>query len=86
MLDPNPLSEARDPTCVLLDASQIRFRCATTEIPKWSVLNHPDLSPSPILANIAVTFYCLLRAYSLPGSFLVFYFLGLYLLHMEVPR
>ena len=26
----NPLSEARDQTCVLMDASQVRFRCATT--------------------------------------------------------
>ena len=29
----NPLSEARDRTCVLMDASQIRFRCTTTGTP-----------------------------------------------------
>ena len=29
----NPLSEARDGTCVLMDASQIRFPWATTETP-----------------------------------------------------
>ena len=27
---PNPLNEARDGTCVLMDTSQIRFSCATT--------------------------------------------------------
>ena len=29
----NPLNEARDRTCVLMDTSQIRFRCATTGTP-----------------------------------------------------
>ena len=30
---PNPLSEARDPTDILMDTSRIHFRCATTETP-----------------------------------------------------
>ena len=30
---PDPLSEARDPTHILMDASWIPFRCATTGIP-----------------------------------------------------
>ena len=30
---PNPLSKARDWACILMDASQIRFRCATTGTP-----------------------------------------------------
>ena len=32
-LDPNPLSEARDQTCVLMDTSWIRFLYATTGTP-----------------------------------------------------
>ena len=30
---PNPLSEARDQTCILMDTSQIHFHCATAGIP-----------------------------------------------------
>ena len=30
MMDPQPLSEARDRTCILKDASQICFHCTTT--------------------------------------------------------
>ena len=30
----NPLSEARDGTCILMDASQIRFCCATMGTPR----------------------------------------------------
>ena len=30
----NPLSEARDQTYVLIDTSQMRFHCATTETPQ----------------------------------------------------
>jgi len=29
----NPLSEARDPTCILMDTSRILVRCTTTGIP-----------------------------------------------------
>ena len=29
----NPLNEARDRTCVLMDTSQIHFRCTTTGTP-----------------------------------------------------
>ena len=32
---PNPLSKARDQTCVLMGASQIHFFCATTGTPSW---------------------------------------------------
>ena len=32
---PNPLSEARDGTCLLLDTSWIRFCCATTGTPTF---------------------------------------------------
>ena len=32
---PNPLSEARDGTCILRDASWIRFCCATTGTPAF---------------------------------------------------
>ena len=37
MLDPRLTDEARDHTCILMDTSQIRFRCATTTIPKGQV-------------------------------------------------
>ena len=30
---PDPLSEARDPTCILMDTSRICFRCAMTGTP-----------------------------------------------------
>ena len=30
----NPLSKARDQTCILMDTSQIRFRCAMTGSPE----------------------------------------------------
>ena len=33
----NPLSEARDPTCNLMVPSQIRFLCATTGTPEFSI-------------------------------------------------
>ena len=33
MPDPNPLSEARDRTCILMDTSQICFCCATVGTP-----------------------------------------------------
>ena len=33
----NPLSEAQGQTCILMDASQIRFLCATTGIPNSTV-------------------------------------------------
>ena len=32
----NPLSEARDRTCLLRDPSQIHFCCAMTGTPLWS--------------------------------------------------
>ena len=34
----NPLSEARDRTCILMDASQVCFRCATMETPPLFLL------------------------------------------------
>ena len=34
----NPLSEARDGTCILMDASQIRFSCATMGTPAFNIL------------------------------------------------
>ena len=35
---PNPLREARDQTCTLVDTSEILFHCATTETPSKSFL------------------------------------------------
>ena len=40
----NPLSKARDQTCILLDTSQIRFPCATTGTPKSFSDGHLSLS------------------------------------------
>ena len=37
---PNPLSEARNRTCILMDDSQIRFPCATTGTPRKTLFNH----------------------------------------------
>ena len=34
----NPLSKARDRTCVLMDASQIHFNCVTTGTPDYMLL------------------------------------------------
>ena len=36
---PDPLSEARDQTCVLMDTSQIHFHCTTMEIPRCKFSN-----------------------------------------------
>ena len=36
---PNPLSKARDQTCILRDASHIRFHCATVGTPQGQILN-----------------------------------------------
>ena len=36
---PNPLSEARDQACTLMDTRQIRFRCAATGTPLCPFLN-----------------------------------------------
>ena len=33
----NPLSEARDRTCILMDTNQIRFHCATMGTPKKEI-------------------------------------------------
>ena len=33
---PDPLSEARDRTCILMDTSRIHFHCATKETPELS--------------------------------------------------
>ena len=47
---PNALSEARDRTFVLMDASQIRFRCTTTGTPLPSSLSsHPQPPSSSVL-------------------------------------
>ena len=40
----NLLSEARDQTCILMDANQIHFRCDTTGTPLLSFL--PSFLPS----------------------------------------
>ena len=37
---PNPLSEARDQTCMLMDTSQIPFHCATMGTPYCSDIEH----------------------------------------------
>ena len=37
----NPLSEARDGTCILMDASQVCYHRATMGIPPKYNLNHP---------------------------------------------
>ena len=42
----NPLSEARDQTCILMDANQIRFHWATTGTPRATFLDFLS-SPSP---------------------------------------
>ena len=34
---PDPLSKARDPTHILMDTSQIRFRCATMGTPEMII-------------------------------------------------
>ena len=34
---PNPMSEARDRTCILMDTSLIHFRCATIGTPKFFI-------------------------------------------------
>ena len=44
----NPLSKARDPTHNVMVPNQIRFRCATTGTPKFSI----DLNISKHLANL----------------------------------
>ena len=36
---PNPLDEARDQTCILMDTSQIHFRCATVGTPYFLSFN-----------------------------------------------
>ena len=36
---PNPLREARDQTCILVDTSRIHFRCTMTGIPLGKFLN-----------------------------------------------
>ena len=46
--DPDPLSEAKDRTCVLMDANQVRHLCATKGTPigvdfKWCSLYKPGV-------------------------------------------
>ena len=36
---PDPLSEARDQTCILMDASQVHFHCTTMGTPKKLTFN-----------------------------------------------
>ena len=39
---PDPLSEARDQTSILMDASQIHFRCTTMGTPSLKILETPE--------------------------------------------
>ena len=91
---PNPLSEARGRTHVLMDTSWIRFCCATTGTPNlFFNLNLP-------FSYINYYYCCCCCCYyyswqfmffkELPIGFFFFYFLVFFLgphpWHMEVPR
>ena len=39
---PNPLSNTRDQTCILMDTSHIRFLCATKAAPPWALFLTPS--------------------------------------------
>ena len=56
---PDPLSKARDRTCILTDTSQICFHCATTELPP---------GPFPFNSNTIHLNPCHVSAFSVPGT------------------
>jgi len=49
----NPLSEARDRTCILMDASQIHFHWATTRTPKTAFWD----SQGPLTLRLLASFH-----------------------------
>ena len=57
----NPLSEARDPTPILVDTSQIRFCCATMRTPKgiFDSKSNPYDSPD-VTAQVSQDYLLLL--------------------------
>ena len=57
----NPLSEARDWTCLLMGASQICFCWAMMGIPAWNFLDIWWLSTLP-LCSFVLLYFCLFRA------------------------
>ena len=50
---PHPLSEAKDRTCVLMDPSQIFFRCATMGTSQVSLLSNCSISIHSIITSPA---------------------------------
>ena len=43
---PDPISEAKDQICILMDTSQVYFRCATTGTPSFFIVKFFGCTPN----------------------------------------